>query len=58
MRKGRQPLGFMAAAASVLAVIAIAACILTVTFQVLLIPAPTKVFATLYVSKMKLEQVE
>lgn len=49
MRSGKQPLGFMATAASVLAVIAIAACILTVTFQVLLTPAPTKIFATLYV---------
>ena len=49
MRSGRQPLGFMAAAASALAIIAIAACILTVTFQVLLTPAPTRAFATFYV---------
>ena len=49
MRSGRQPLGFMATAASVLAIIAIAACILTVTFQVLLTPVPTRAFATLYV---------
>ena len=49
MRSERRPLGFMAAAASVLAIIAIAACILTVTFQVLLTPGPTRVFATFYV---------
>ncbi|MGI6220735.1 MAG: DUF1461 domain-containing protein [Coriobacteriales bacterium] len=44
-----QPLGALAAISSILGTIAIIACVLTLTFQVLLTPLPTHVFASWYV---------